>query len=146
MDPAQLKLWCPECDYTVTGVNTPRCPECGAMKLVRFSAGKPRLPRKSWLRPRGLPTGLWINAIVGFIVAATAAIRGAASSTSLGRGGQTTCMVAAGFAIVPVLLAIAWWACRAGIRERSPRTRLALAAAGSLIGFVSWILGLQMVS
>ena len=145
MDPAQLRLWCPECDYVVTGVNAARCPECGAMKLLRFSGEKPRLPRRSWLRPRGLPTALWINAVIGFVVAATAGARLAASPTPFGAGGQITMAVAAGFALIPVAFAAVWWTFRVIIRTWSAKGRLAAAALASLIGIAGWTLGLSMI-
>src|SRR5262245_24797544 len=55
MDPAALKLWCPACDYEVTGVNTERCPECGGPELVRFTVKPPKPKRGLLMPPRGVP-------------------------------------------------------------------------------------------
>lgn len=62
-------LQCPRCEYNLTGLHTPRCPECG----LRFDWGDPALrrdrPRIAFERARGwrkVPAFVWTAATVVF--------------------------------------------------------------------------------
>jgi hypothetical protein len=139
MDPAQLKLWCPECDYVVTGVNARQCPECGGEKLVRFISQRPPPPRRRLFRPRGVPIPIWLNGIVASVVSVAYGLRIGMRAAGKGKPPPLDELVALFFGcIVPVAIAMLWVVTRARIRRWSGESRRLAAGIGFVCG-LSWV-------
>lgn len=144
--PAALKLWCPECDYVVTGVNAERCPECSATGLERFSGDKPKMRRRFWWRPRGLPVPLLLNALFGVVLLVPAIGRWVVEAgSSRSSGGLALAMAGAVFAMLPGVIAAVWTVHRRRIRCWTPTNRRYAAGVAFLAGLLCWMAAVAAV-
>jgi Zn finger protein HypA/HybF involved in hydrogenase expression len=139
MNPAELKLWCPDCDYVVTGVNARECPECGEKNLVRFINQRPPAPRRRWFRPRGVPVPIWLNGVAATVVFVAYGFRIAMRAAGKGRPlplDEVSALVSG--SLIPVAIAALWVIGRSWIRRWSDESRRLAAGIGFISG-LGWV-------